>query len=178
MASRERPGTINAAYGNGTGLVASAYFAEKIGAQFVNVSYQGTPQAITDLIGGQVNIMFSDLTAAAPFIKSDKVSVIGITTRARHPAFPAVKTLLEQGVADFEIAAWNGIFAPKNTPPAVIEKVRNAFSKSLDDARVIKQLQELGFDVNNDDKTSFRELFEKDVSTWKSMIEKYKLKSK
>jgi len=107
------------------------------------VAYRGEPQALTDLIGGQVNCDFNTLSGAAEFIRTGKLRALGVTTAQRSELFPDIPAIGEF-VPGYEANLWNGIGAPRATPPEIIDKLNAAINAGLNDPKVKAQFAELG----------------------------------
>jgi tripartite-type tricarboxylate transporter receptor subunit TctC len=107
------------------------------------VAYRGEPQALTDLIGGQVNCDFNTLSGAAEFIRTGKLRALGVTTAQRSEIFPDIPAIGEF-VPGYEANLWNGIGAPRATPPDIIDKLNAAITAGLNDPKVKAQFAELG----------------------------------
>jgi tripartite-type tricarboxylate transporter receptor subunit TctC len=118
------------------------------------VPYKGTAPAMTDLIGGQVDVMCEQATNAVPQIEGNKVKVYGVTSLQRL-ALPALKdapTLSEAGLKDFNVQVWHGLYAPRGTPPAVLAKLNAALRAAMKDPDLIKREEALGLTVVTDDR--------------------------
>lgn len=118
------------------------------------VPYKGTAPAMTDLIGGQVDVMCEQAVNAVPQIEGKKVKAYGVTSLQRLP-LPALRdapTLSEAGLKDFNVQVWHGLYAPKGTPPAVLAKINAALRAALKDPELIKREEALGLTIVNDDR--------------------------
>ncbi|OYW80055.1 MAG: hypothetical protein B7Z19_03820 [Polynucleobacter sp. 32-46-5] len=93
-------------------------FQSRLGVKLTNVPYKGTGPALTDLLGGQVDLLCDQTTQTVGYIKADKVKTYGVTTPKRLPSLPNIPTLDEQGLKGFDVKVWHGVYAPKGTPPA------------------------------------------------------------
>jgi len=123
-------------------------------ASMTPVPYKGTAPAMTDLIGGQVDVMCEQAVNAVPQIEGKKVKAYGITSLQRLP-LPALKdapTLSEAGLKEFNVQVWHGLYAPKGTPPAVLAKINAALRTALKDPELIKREEALGLTIVNDDR--------------------------
>jgi len=119
-------------------------FAHQIGVQLTTVPYKGAGPALNDLMGGQVDLLCDQTTQTAPVIKDgQRVKVFGVTTPKRLSSMPDIPTLDEQGLKGFDVKVWHGVYAPKGTPPAVIEKLNVALRAALQDDNVKKRFAEL-----------------------------------
>ena len=143
--AKSKPGEISfASGGNGTSHHISGYFFQKLtGVEMTHVPYKGSGAALPDLIGGQVNIMFDNLTSSMPHIKSGKLRAVATTGLTRAAALPDLPTVAESGVPGFEITAWFGLLAPANTPQPIIDRLNLEVTKVLNlpdiKARIIAQ---------------------------------------
>jgi tripartite-type tricarboxylate transporter receptor subunit TctC len=144
--AKAHPGEVNfASAGNGTtSHLAGVLFASMTGIDIVHVPYRGGAAAMTDLVGGQVQMMIEVMPNAYPQVKGGKVRGIAVTTARRSPAAPAFPTISESGVPGFEVSAWDGILAPAGTPTAVIDKLNAAIRRALEDPQLVAQLQASG----------------------------------
>jgi tripartite-type tricarboxylate transporter receptor subunit TctC len=111
------------------------------------IPFQGTGPAMNALVGGQVDYMCDQIVNAVPQIKGGTIKVYAVATPERNPALPDVPTTKEAGLPDYQVSAWNALFAPKGTPKPVVEKLNAALVKALDDDGVRKRLLELGSDI-------------------------------
>ncbi|RZL90004.1 MAG: tripartite tricarboxylate transporter substrate binding protein BugD [Variovorax sp.] len=129
-------------------------FQSALKTSMTPVPYKGTAPAMTDLIGGQVDVMCEQAVNAVPQIEGKKVKVYGITSLQRLP-LPALKdapTLSEAGLKDFNVQVWHALYAPKGTPPAVLAKINAALRTALKDPELIKREEALGLTIVNDDR--------------------------
>ena len=118
-----------------------------LGVQPNRVAYRGTGPALNDLVAGQVDYMCDQIVNLTPQIQGGTITAYAIATAARNPALPNVPTTKEGGLAEFQVSAWNAIFAPKGTPRDVVARLNDALVKSLDDPNTRKRLLELGGDI-------------------------------
>jgi tripartite-type tricarboxylate transporter receptor subunit TctC len=118
-----------------------------LGVQPNRVAYRGTGPALNDLVAGQVDYMCDQIVNLTPQIQGGTIKAYAIATAERNPALPNVPTTKEAGLPEFQVSAWNAIFAPKATPKEVVAKLNDALVKALDDATTRKRLLELGGDV-------------------------------
>ncbi|HEY8359250.1 MAG TPA: tripartite tricarboxylate transporter substrate binding protein [Ramlibacter sp.] len=144
--AKSRPGKLNyASAGNGvTSHLAMELFKHQSGVFMTHIPYRGSPPAVTDLIGGQVDAMIDTGPAIVPHAKSGKLRILAVTTRTRSPAVPEVPTMHEAGVKDFEATAWVAIMAPKGTPPEVVRALHKALSEVWLDADVKASVAAIG----------------------------------
>jgi tripartite-type tricarboxylate transporter receptor subunit TctC len=142
--AKAHPGITVASAGSGTVThVSGEMFKIMTGIDTVHVAYRGEPQALTDLIAGQVNCDFNTLSGAAEFIRTGKLRALGVTTAQRSEIFPDIPAIGEF-VPGYEANLWNGIGAPRATPPEIIDKLNAAINAGLNDPKVKAQFAELG----------------------------------
>ncbi|HYS09588.1 MAG TPA: tripartite tricarboxylate transporter substrate-binding protein [Myxococcales bacterium] len=118
-----------------------------LGAKPTRVPYQGTGPALNDLVGGQVDYMCDQIVNLTPQIQAGSIKAYAIATEKRSPALPDVPTTKEGGLPEFQVSAWNAIFAPKGTSPEIVAKLNAALVKALDDETTRKRLLDLGADI-------------------------------
>jgi len=140
-----------------------------------SVPYKGTAPAMTDLIGGNVDVMCEQATNAVPQIEGGKVKVYGVTSLQRPPiaALKAVPTLDEAGLKGFDVQVWHGLYAPRGTPPAVLAKLNAALRTALKDPDLIKREEALGVTVVKDDRldpAGHRRFVEAEKARWSKVI--------
>ncbi|WP_257993385.1 tripartite tricarboxylate transporter substrate binding protein [Cupriavidus pauculus] len=109
-----------------------------------HVPYKGSAPALTDLMGGQIQLMFDSMPSAMPFIKAGKLRAVAVTTARRASALPDVPTVAESGLPGFDISTWYGLWAPRGTPPAVVEKLAAHAAAALKRPDVRQQYADMG----------------------------------
>jgi tripartite-type tricarboxylate transporter receptor subunit TctC len=143
--AKANPGKINfASSGNGTGShVAAELFKFMTGVDIVHVPYRGPAQALTDLIGGRVQVMFDVLTSSIAHIRAGEVRALAVTTAARSAALPDIPTIADT-VPGYESSGWAGVGAPTNTPAEIVRLLNGAIGEGLADPKVQASLAALG----------------------------------
>jgi tripartite-type tricarboxylate transporter receptor subunit TctC len=119
-------------------------FQSITGTKFTRVPYRGTGPALNDLVAGQVDFGCDQIVNLVPQIQAGTIKAIAIATKERSPSLPNVPTTKEGGLPEYEVSAWNAVFAPKGTPPDITAKLVDALDKSLSDETTRKRLLELG----------------------------------
>jgi len=172
--AKSKPGqlTIGSAGNGTTGHLGGELFKSLTNTEMVHVPYRGSPQAIQDLMGGQLDVMFDNLSSIAPHIKGDRVRVLGVSGAARSPLFPELPTIAEAGVPGYETVAWGGIVAPPGTPPALVKQLNDAINAQLQDPAVAKRYENLGFEVLSGPPTRLTELAAKETPIWADMVKR------
>ena len=143
--AKANPGKINwASSGNGTSVhLSGEMFKMMTGVDLLHVPYRGAAPALTDLISGQVQVMFDNMPSSIEHIRAGKLRALGVTTAKRSPALPDVPTVADT-VPGYEASAWFGMGAPKGTPPEVVNKLNKAINAALADPNIQARLADLG----------------------------------
>jgi tripartite-type tricarboxylate transporter receptor subunit TctC len=128
--AKAKPDSLSfASVGNGSpGHLAGELFKLRTGTKMTHVPYRGGGPAVTDVMGGQVPLLWVSIPAAAQFVKTGKLKALAVSTVKRSAAFPDVPTMQEAGVADFEVDSWYAMFVPAKTPKAIIDKLNAALN--------------------------------------------------
>jgi len=150
-------------------------FQSRMGVRLTNIPYKGTGPALTDLLGGQVDLLCDQTTQTIPYIKDGRVKAFGTTTMKRLPAIPNVPTLNEQGLKGFEVKVWHGVYTPKGVPQPILDKINAALKKALNTPDVKKRLEDANIDIVPAEKISAKGLkdhLEKEINVWGPVIRK------
>jgi tripartite-type tricarboxylate transporter receptor subunit TctC len=150
-------------------------FQSALKVNMTPVPYKGTAPAMTDLIGGQVDLMCEQATNAVPQIEGRKVKAFGVTSaqRLHVPALKDVPTLAEAGLKDFNVQVWHGLYAPRGTPPAVLARLNAALRTALKDPELVKRQEALGLVVVADDRldpAGHRKFVKAETARWSKVI--------
>jgi tripartite-type tricarboxylate transporter receptor subunit TctC len=170
--AKDKPGAINfASSGNGTSIhLSGELFKVMTGVQMSHVPYKGSAPAITDLLGGQVQIMFDNLPSAMPHIKAGKLRAIAVTSTKRAPALPDVPTIAEAGVPGFEASSWFGILAPTGTPRDIVLKINAEGNKALNSADMKEKLLAQGAEAVGNTPESFSDYIKAETVKWAKVV--------
>lgn len=143
---RANPGKVNfGSAGNGTtSHVAGEMFKQDANVDIVHIPYRGNGPAMVDLTAGQVQMMIDVMPAAYPHVKSGNIRALAVTTSTRVGSVPELPTLAEAGVPNFDMSAWDGIWAPAGTPRPIVDRLNAAFNKALESAAVRERLVTMG----------------------------------
>ena len=129
--ARANPGKLNYATGNTTGIVSTAFFAAQAGIQMVHVPYRGEPQAIIDLVGGRVQLLFASSSTSVPQVRDGKLRALATTLSKRSHLLPEVPTIAEAGMPQFSVTSWAGLFGPAKMPREVVERLNKEFAAAM-----------------------------------------------
>jgi tripartite-type tricarboxylate transporter receptor subunit TctC len=147
----------------------------RLGVRLTNVPYKGTGPALTDLMGGQVDMLCDQTTQTINIVKDNRVKVYGTTTPKRLSALPNVPTLDQEGLKNFDVKVWHGLYTPKNVPQAIQTKLNTALKAALNDPDVKKRLADSNIDIVSMDKVSANGLkthLENQINVWGPVIRK------
>ena len=170
--AKANPGKVNwGSSGNGSSLhIGLALFQAATGANVVHVPYKGAAQALTDVVGGQINLMYTTTVSAEAHIKSGRVKVIANAGSKRQTVLPNVPTLAEQGINNAEAIVWFGAAAPAKTPRAIVGKLNAEINKALEMSDVRKRLDQLGLEVGGGTPEDFRNFIDKEAGRLAGLI--------
>ena len=148
-------------------------FQQALGVDLTTVPFSGTAPAMNALLGGQVDLLCDQTTQTTQHIKAGTVRMYGVTTKQRIKALPDALTLNESGLKDFEVIVWHGVYAPKGTPAAVIDKVGASIRASLKDPAFTARMAELGAEIVPESKQSpegLRTWLQSEINKWGPVI--------
>ena len=169
--AKANPGKINmASSGNGTAIhLSGELFMAMTGVQLVHVPYRGGAPALTDMVGGQVQVMFDNLPSSIAHIQSGRLRALAVTTLVRSAALPDVPTVAES-VPGYEAGIWYGVVVPKGTPPTVVDKLNAAFNAALADPQIKARLVEFGCTPMSMSPAEFGSLLVAETEKWAKVI--------
>jgi tripartite-type tricarboxylate transporter receptor subunit TctC len=153
------------------------YFKSVTGANLLHVPYKGGGPAMTDLMGGQVPILFSSLGPAVGAVKSGKIRALAVTSTQRAKAFPDVPTMDELGIKGFDSTAWYGVAGPAGLPPEVVTRWTQALAKVAGDRAVMNQIDATGCDTNIMTPGDTVERIKVDYLKWGSVVKRAQIKA-
>ena len=166
--------------GFGSASHASGLFLEqRTGVKVTFVHYQGGGPALRDVLGGHLDLMFDQVSTALPYTKDGQLKVFAVTSERRLASAPDIPTVDEAGLPGFYISVWNGVWAPKGTPPEIVAKLAAAFSRTLDDEALAMKLKALGQQIPDKQKRSpeaLAALQREELAKWSPIIAAAKFK--
>lgn len=168
-AAQANPGKIN--YGSGGSGVTSHLTMELLkyeqGVDMTHVPYKGSPAAVTDLIGGQINAMIDTGAALLPHMRTGKLKILAVASEERNTAAPDVPTMKEAGLGNFVAPAWIAMAAPKGTPKEVINKLHQVLANNwVNNESIKKQLESMGAEPDVMDPTEFSKFIQSEIDKW------------
>ncbi len=170
--AKAKPGMLN--YGSsgtgGSNHLAGELFQAMAGVKMVHVPYKGNAPALTDLVGGHVDLVFNGLTSAYPLIKSGKLRPLAMTSMRRSQVLPDMPTLDESGLKGFEAVAWNGLAGPAKTPQEAVDRLSNAVRKVLTNPEMRERLRSEGSDPVGSTPAEFAKYLRDEIAKWARVI--------
>ena len=170
--ARSQPGTMNyASSGSGTSIhMSGEMFKSLTGVNMTHIPYKGSAPAMTDLLGGQVMMMFDNIPSAIPHIKSGKLKALATTGAKRDPLLPELPTLAEAGVSGYESGVWFGLAVPANTPRDVIMKLNAEAIKGTRSPDFVKRMTELGYNIMGTSPEVMTDMSRAEVQRWGPIV--------
>lgn len=170
--AKKNPGKLTyASQGNGTTSHLTAnMFQSMTGTELVHVPYKGTAPALTDLMGGQVDLMFDNITSSLSPYKAGRIKILAVAAPARIPELPNVPTLTEAGVRGFQAGSWVGIVAPANTPPAITTAISQAVAEAVKTADVQKKFSEVAAQPVGNTPAEMKAFMTQEAEKWRQVI--------
>lgn len=177
--AKESPGKIT--YGSpGIGTphhMAMEMFKELTGVNLLHVPYKGTAGAVTDLLGGEINVMFLPIHVAMPHVKAGKLKALAVGSAKRHPVAEGVPTLNELGVKGADVDMWYAFFAPKGTPPAIVNKLNAQLRAALALGDVRDAFSNVGLDAASSTPQELQDRMKRDYARWGEIIRKNNIRA-
>jgi tripartite-type tricarboxylate transporter receptor subunit TctC len=178
--ARAKPGKLTYASA-GPGSPAHLYgelFKSMAKVEMLHVPYKGAPQAMSDLMAGEVDLLFANAAVALPQLKGDRVRALAVTSVQRFAAAPELPTLVESGLPAFEADQWLGILAPRGTPPAVLQRLRTAIAQALARDEVRAKLSQSGMSAAAAaTPAEFTAALNREFDTWQALVKSANLKA-
>ena len=177
--AKANPGKLNyASTGNGTSNHLSfELFKAMTGTQVTHVPYKGSAPAVTDLIAGQVQVMFDNTPNVLPHVKAGKLKALGVSSRTRSPLAPEVPTVDEAGVPGYEVGVWFGVLTVAGTPPDIVKRLNTEMVKVLTSPEVKQRIANSGVDVVASSPEQFGALLKSEVARWAKVIQEAGIKA-
>jgi tripartite-type tricarboxylate transporter receptor subunit TctC len=176
--AKAKPGFVSYGSGGGTGSsdhLAGELFGLMTGTQLLHVPYKSGPQAMTDLIGGQLVIYMGGVPVNLPMIKSGKLRPLGVSSPKRIAQLPDVPTIAEAGVPGFEVNIWYGLFAPRGTPQKIVGKISADVSRIVRTPETRERFSGLGAESEGTTPAEFSKYFRGDVEKWAKVVKAAKI---
>ena len=176
--AKAKPGSISyASVGNGSpGHLAGAMMATDAGVDMTHIPYRGGGPAVTDVMAGQVPLLWVSIPAAAQFVKAGKLRALAVSTVKRSAVFPEVPTMVESGFKGFEVDSWYAMFVPAKTPQAIIDRINKAAVNVLSQPDVKERLLGQGAEAVGDTPAQLSGVVKKEIAKWKQVVKSANIK--
>ena len=172
--AKKEPGKLTyASSGNGTSIhMSGVMFTYMTGTDILHIPYKGSGPAVTDLLAGQVNMMFDNIPSSLPHIKAGKLHAIATTGAKRDPALPDLPTVAEAGVPGYESGVWFGIMVPAATPKDIIAKLNAAAVQATKSPEFTKRMTDLGYNIIPGSPEDMARMLQEELKRWPPIVKK------
>jgi tripartite-type tricarboxylate transporter receptor subunit TctC len=176
--AKAAPGKLTyASAGNGTTVhLAAELFNSMAGVDVLHVPYKGSAPAVTDLMGGQVNIMFDSVSSAKPYIQSGKLKALAVTTTKRSSIFPNVPTMAEAGIPGYELSGWYAVFVPAKTPKPIVDRLNAELVKALKQTDVRARFTQIGAEPVGSSPQQLANTLKTETARWSKIVRERNIK--
>ncbi len=169
--AKANPGKVSFGYGNSIGQVVGASFAKRSGIDVITVPYKSSPQALTDVLSGQVSYSVTDMAAGQSFVQSGRVRALGVSSKKRSPLMPDLPAISETpGFEGFEVIAWVGMFAPAKTPKDIVDKLNAVVRKALAKPEVKEKIVTFAAEAAPSTPEELAEFVKEQLASWGKSI--------
>jgi tripartite-type tricarboxylate transporter receptor subunit TctC len=160
-----------ASSGNGTSIhMSGAMFTQLTGTDLLHIPYKGSGPAVTDLLGGQVHMMFDNIPSSLPHIKSGKLRALATTGAKRDPALPDLPTVAESGISGYESGVWFGLMVPAGTPKDIVARLNAAALQATKSPEFIKRMTELGYNIIPSTPDEMTTMLKAEIARWTPIV--------
>ncbi len=175
--AKSRPGELNAGVGGGASVtqLSMMWFADLAKIKIGIIPYKGTGPVLVELMGGQVQMSFTNGMATLPYIRQGRIRPLAISTTTRSALMPDLPTVAEQGLPGFDFSSWNGWAAPAGTPPAIISKLSVELAKIVRSSEVNAVLAQDGSEAVGSSPEQFRQVIQTELARWKKLVADLKI---
>jgi tripartite-type tricarboxylate transporter receptor subunit TctC len=172
--AKRNPGKLtNGSSGNGTtGHLGGELFKAMAGIDIVHVPYKGSAQAINDLMGGQIQVMFDNVPSIGPHVKAGRVRGIGVSSPKRAASFPDIPTIAEAGVPGYETNSWGGVIGPARLPREVVMKLNSEIRTALRAPAVVERYRSLDSEIDGSTPEEFLALVRRETPKWAEVVKR------
>lgn len=177
--AKAQPGKLTyASAGSGTTVhLAAELFNSMAGVDIMHVPYKGSAPAVTDLMGGQVDIMFDSLSSAKPYVESGKLKALAVTTAKRSSAFPNVPTIAESGVPGYELSGWYAVFVPAKTPKPIVDRLHAELTRALKQPDVRARFALIGAEPVGSSPQELANTLKTETARWAKIVRERNIKA-
>jgi tripartite-type tricarboxylate transporter receptor subunit TctC len=167
---KANPGKLSFGSGSSSSRIAGEMLKTLAGFDMLHVPYKSNPMAVTDLLGGQISLVFADVSTTLPQIRAGKVKGFGVSSAQRSPLAPELPTMAEEGVAGYELTAWFAAFVPAKTPKAVVDRLNAAIKAAIADKAVQDALLSAGIEPQTSTPDELRAFVVSETRKWADIV--------
>jgi tripartite-type tricarboxylate transporter receptor subunit TctC len=168
--AKANPDKLTFGWGSSSARIAGEMLRSLGGITLADVPYRSNPQAITDLLGGQISLVFADISTTLPQVKAGKATGLAVSTAKRSALAPDLPTMVEAGVPNFDLAAWFAAFVPAKTPKPVIEKLHAALVAAVSDKETQEKLLTAGIEPESSTPEELRGFVQAEIKKWAEIV--------
>ena len=168
--AKANPGKLTFGSGTSSSRIAGEMLKTLGGIDVLNVPYRSTPQAITDILGGQISLVFADIWTTLPQVKAGTVKGLAISTAQRSKLAPELPTMAEAGVPGYDLSAWSAAFVPAKTPKPIVEKLHAAFTEALSDKAIQEQFYAAGSEPESSTPEELKAFVISEIRKWADIV--------
>lgn len=168
--AKANPGKLTFGAGSSSSRIAGEMLKSLAGLDLTYVPYRSNPQAITDLLGGQINIVFADISTTMPQVRAGKINGLAVSTARRSPLAPDLPTMVEAGVAGYDLAAWFAAFVPAKTPRPVVDKLNQALIAAVNDKATQQKMLGAGIEPDPSTPDELRAFVPLEIRKWAEIV--------
>ncbi|WP_294938722.1 tripartite tricarboxylate transporter substrate binding protein [Tardiphaga sp.] len=172
---RDNPGKLTYASGSSSAIVSGATFARNAGIEMLHVPYKSSPPAMNDVIGGRIDMMFTDVPSGLPHVTGKALRALAVTTTKRSPLVPELPTMQEAGVPDFNITSWQAYFGPAGLPKEIVTRLNSEIRKIVEKPEMKARLAELGMDAFSGTPEELDTFVKEQLVLWERLITNAKI---
>ena len=172
---KANPGKLTYASGSSSAIVSGATFAHNAGFEMLHVPYKSSPPAMNDVIGGRIDMMFTDVPSGLPHVTAKSLRALAVTTTKRSPLVPDLPTMQEAGVPDFDITSWQAYFGPAGLPKEIVTRLNSEIRKIIEKPEMKARLAELGMDAFSGTPEELDAFVKQQLVHWEKLITNAKI---
>lgn len=168
--AKKEPGKLNFGSGSSSSRVSAEQYKQMTGVDIVHVPYKSNPQALNDLLGGQIQVMFVDTSSAVSLVKSGKVRGLAVTSSRRLDILPDLPTMEEEGIKGYEMSYWTAAYLPRNTPPQIAGRLGELLKRAMNSPELKQLTQKTGTEVSFGDAETLKRFQASETEKWAGII--------
>jgi len=170
--AKANPGKLNFGFGQGTlPQLVGEMFKRATGTDIANIPYKGGAQAVTDMLGGRVQMNIGTISTLGPLVREGKLRALAVTSAVRNPELPDVPTMTESGLPEVASLTYYGLFAPAGTPANAVQRINAAVNDSLKSPEIVSAIRRIGFDPHGGTPEDFTKLLTSEMKVWIPVVQ-------